>query len=81
MEWQPFWTTLTEASNSCYEEIHCGCKKGCNGCCKFVKPALSAGVGIVGTRDTAQQIERVSSNDCNIMAATYESKYACFASF
>ena len=22
------WTTLTEASKSCYELIHCGCKKG-----------------------------------------------------
>ena len=30
-EWQPFWTTLPEASKSCYELMHCGCKKGCHG--------------------------------------------------
>ena len=33
-EWQPFGTTLPEASKSCYELIHCGCKKGCHGRCK-----------------------------------------------
>ena len=32
--WQPFWTTLPEASQSCYELIRCGCLKGCCGRCK-----------------------------------------------
>lgn len=39
-EWQPLWTTLQEASQSCYELIHCGCKKGCTGRCKCKKAAL-----------------------------------------
>ena len=39
-EWWPFWTTLSEASDNCYELIHCGCKKGCRGRCKCVKAAL-----------------------------------------
>ena len=26
--WQHIWTTLPEASDSCHELIHCGCKKG-----------------------------------------------------
>jgi len=26
--WHPIWTTLPEASVSCHELIHCGCKKG-----------------------------------------------------
>ena len=39
-EWQPFWTVLPEASKSCYELIHCGCKKGCHGRCKCVKAML-----------------------------------------
>lgn len=38
--WAPLWTTLPEASVSCYELIHCGCKKGCAGRCKCVKAAL-----------------------------------------
>ena len=29
--WQPVWTTLPEASQSCSELIHCSCKKGCIG--------------------------------------------------
>ena len=39
-EWQPLWTTLPEASKSCYELIHCACKKGCRGQCKCVKAVL-----------------------------------------
>lgn len=35
--WQPLWTTLPEASQSCYELIHCGCKKGCTMRCKCKK--------------------------------------------
>ena len=27
--WEPLWTILPEASLSCYELIHCGCKKRC----------------------------------------------------
>ena len=38
--WQPLWTTLPEASESCHELIHCGCKKGCTGRCKCVKAGL-----------------------------------------
>lgn len=38
--WQPLWTTLPEASQSCYELIHCGCKKGCTGRCKCIKASL-----------------------------------------
>jgi len=39
-EWQPLWTVLPEASQSCYELIHCGCKKGCSTRCKCKKAAL-----------------------------------------
>ena len=38
--WQPIWTTLPEASKSCHELIHCGCKKGCTGRCKCAKAGL-----------------------------------------
>ena len=38
--WQPVWTTLPEASQSCSELIRCGCKKGCTGRCKCFKAAL-----------------------------------------
>ena len=37
---QPFWTTLPEAAESCYELIRCSCKKGCVRRCKCVKAAL-----------------------------------------
>ncbi len=39
--WYLLWTTLPEASESCHELIHCGCKKGCNNRCKYVKAALN----------------------------------------
>lgn len=39
-EWRPFWTTLPEASEVCYELIKCGCKKACGGKCKCKKNAL-----------------------------------------
>lgn len=29
--WKPLWTTISQAKDSCYELIHCGCKKGCRG--------------------------------------------------
>ena len=32
--WIPKWTELPEASVACYELIHCGCKKSCQGLCK-----------------------------------------------
>ncbi|QQP49586.1 uncharacterized protein LOC103506659 [Caligus rogercresseyi] len=38
--WQPLWTTLPEASQSCYELIHCVCKKGCTTRCSCKKAAL-----------------------------------------
>ena len=38
--WQPVWTTLPEASQSCSELIRCSCKKGCTGRCKCYKAAL-----------------------------------------
>ena len=38
--WTPLWTTLPQAAKSCYELIHCGCTKGCVGCCKCVKAGL-----------------------------------------
>lgn len=38
--WQPLWTTLPQASETCYELIHCGCKKGCTGLCKCLKASL-----------------------------------------
>ena len=39
--WEPLWTILPEASLSCYELIHCVCKKGyTTRQCKCVKAAL-----------------------------------------
>ena len=38
--WEPLWTTLSEASQACYELICCGCNKGCSRWCKCVKAAL-----------------------------------------
>ena len=37
---QPYWTTLQEASKTCYELISCGCKKGCRTNCKCKKAGL-----------------------------------------
>ena len=41
--WEPFWTSLQQASESCNELIKCGCKleKDCRGRCKCAKAALS----------------------------------------
>ncbi|KAG1649787.1 hypothetical protein GQR58_028625 [Nymphon striatum] len=39
-QYQPFWTTLPEASRICYELVSCGCKKGCNNRCKCKKAGL-----------------------------------------
>ena len=36
-EWKPVLTVLSQAQESCYELIHCGCKKGCTGQCKCLK--------------------------------------------
>lgn len=38
--WKPKWTTLPQAKDTCYELIHCSCKKGCKGRCKCVKANL-----------------------------------------
>ena len=41
--WEPFWTSLQQASESCAELIKCGCKSenGCRGRCKCVKASLN----------------------------------------
>lgn len=36
----PLWTTLPEASKTCYELVSCGCKKGCRNRCKCKKASL-----------------------------------------
>jgi len=38
--WKPFWTDRPEASTSCYELVHCGCKKGYKRQCKCHKSGL-----------------------------------------
>lgn len=38
--WEPYWTTLPDATKSCRELIRCGCKKGCNARCSCVKASL-----------------------------------------
>lgn len=38
--YQPLWTTIPEAAKSCYELIHCGCKKSCSNRCKCIKASL-----------------------------------------
>ena len=51
--WKPNWTTLTQAKDSCYELIHCNCKKTCTGNCKCFKANLDCTalyVYVVGTR-------------------------------
>ena len=40
-EWKPVWTVLPQAQESCYERIHCGCKKGCAAPCKCRKASLA----------------------------------------
>ena len=35
--WRPLWTTLPQAQQSCYELIHCACKKACRGLCRCSK--------------------------------------------
>ena len=39
--WVPHWTTLSQAKESCYELIHCGCKAGCRRHCKCQKANLT----------------------------------------
>ena len=38
--WKPVWTTLAQAQESCYELIHCSCKKACRGLCKCTRANL-----------------------------------------
>ena len=38
--YEPHWTTLQEASKTCYELISCGCKKRCRTRCKCKKAGL-----------------------------------------
>ena len=61
--WMPLWTTLDEASTSCYELIHCFCKKGCTGRCKCAKFALKC---------TALCS---CSGDCWKMPSTFENRH------
>ena len=35
--WSPYWTTLKQAKDTCYELIYCGCKTACRGRCKCMK--------------------------------------------
>lgn len=39
-EWRPVWTLLAQAQDTCYELIHCGCKKGCKRQCKCTRANL-----------------------------------------
>ena len=39
--WVPHWMTLSQAKDSCYELIRCGCKAGCRGRCKCHKANLT----------------------------------------
>ena len=39
--WVPYWTSLPQAKDICYELIRCGCKVGCAGRCKCLKANLS----------------------------------------
>ena len=36
----PKWTTLPEASTACNELLHWGCKKSCQGLCKYFRAKL-----------------------------------------
>ena len=38
--WSPYWTTLKQAKDTCYELIHCGYKTACRGRCKCMKANL-----------------------------------------
>ena len=38
--YEPHWTTLPQASKSCFELISCGCKSGCSKRCRCKKAAL-----------------------------------------
>lgn len=39
--WTPYWTALSQAKDTCYELIRCGCKVTCRGRCKCVKANLA----------------------------------------
>ncbi|KAK3732423.1 hypothetical protein QZH41_018359, partial [Actinostola sp. cb2023] len=50
--WRPVWTTLPQAQQSCYELIHCSCKKACRGLCKcLLVHAASKESGLGSKRD------------------------------
>ena len=38
--WEPYWTTLADASKACTILLHCGCKKSCTGRCKCFKAGV-----------------------------------------
>ena len=39
-EWQPLWTTLSDASKACSILLHCGCTKACGGRCKCKRASV-----------------------------------------
>ena len=39
-QWKPLWTSLPQDQQTCYELIHCSCKKACRGLCKCTKANL-----------------------------------------
>ena len=39
-QWEPYWTSLPQASKSWQELLKCGCKLGCRGNCKCVKAEM-----------------------------------------
>ena len=49
--YEPHWTTLPEASKTCFELVSCGCKKGCCSSCKCKKAALKCTVLCVCERE------------------------------
>lgn len=75
------WTTLPEASKSCYELISCGCKKGCVKRCKCKKAALQC----TGVKENIEGTYHGEHSNMFINSATviftesnlYESKLPC----
>lgn len=38
--WSPYWSSLPQAKDTCYELIKCGCKSACKGRCKCFQANL-----------------------------------------
>ena len=54
--WRPVWTFLPAAMQTCYELIHCSCKKGCKNRCKCKKASLSCTALCLCDADCNQQV-------------------------